>query len=98
MKLRQIFTAFFLTVTATVSAQKAVTHEQEGVLSVATSPEELLRGELSGVRVSSIDGNPSGMLNVNVRGLNTLRGDSQPLYIVDGAVIGSYSRHNLDAF
>ena len=63
MKLRQIFTAFFLTVTATVSAQKAVTHEQEGVLSVATSPEELLRGELSGLPLSPQHNIPHNILH-----------------------------------
>lgn len=68
------------------------------VKAVAKSPAELLKGEISGVRVSSIDGNPNGELNVNVRGLNTLRGDSQPLWIVDGAVIGSSVNLNLDTF
>lgn len=69
-----------------------------GGKSIATSPAELLRGKMSGVRVSATDGNPNGHYNVNIRGLNTLRGDSQPLWIVDGAVIGSYVNHNLDAF
>ena len=65
---------------------------------VASSPAELLKGEISGVRVSSLDGNPNGAFNVNIRGLNTLRGDSQPMWIVDGAVIGSSVNHNLNAF
>ena len=66
--------------------------------SVASSPAELMKGKLSGVRVSALDGNPNGHQNLNIRGLNTLRGDSQPLYIVDGAVIGSSVNHNLNAF
>lgn len=65
---------------------------------IASSPAELLRGECSGVRVSALDGSPNGHLNVNIRGLNTLRGDSQPLWIVDGAVIGSSVNQNLNAF
>jgi TonB-dependent SusC/RagA subfamily outer membrane receptor len=81
-----------------VLAQSVVTDSLGVRETIATSPAELLRGEVSGVRVSSIDGNPNGALNVNIRGLNTLRGDSQPLWIVDGAVIGSSVNHNLEAF
>lgn len=69
-----------------------------GIRSVATSPADLIRGEISGVRVSSVDGGANGFQNVHVRGLNTLRGDSQPLWIVDGVVMGSSANDNLDAF
>ncbi len=84
--------------TAQVSAKVVVKDSLCVGETVALSPAELIRGEVSGVRVSSIDGNPNGAFNVNIRGLNTLRGDSQPLWIVDGAVIGSSVNHNLDAF
>lgn len=83
---------------ALVSAQDTVADTLGGAKSIASSPAQLLKGKLSGVRVSSVDGSPNGHLNVNVRGLNTLRGDSQPLYIVDGAIIGSSVNHNLNAF
>ncbi len=69
-----------------------------GVRSIVSSPAELIKGELSGVYVSATDGNPHGLQNVHVRGLNTLRGDSRPLWIVDGVVIGSSANDNLDAF
>lgn len=59
---------------------------------------DLLRGQVAGVRVSSSDGNPLGAVSVDVRGLSTLRGDNQPLWIVDGAVIENVSSTNLDAF
>ena len=81
-----------------MSAKSIVVDTLGGTKSVAASPAELLKGELSGVRVSSVDGSPNGLYNVNVRGLNTLRGDSQPLWIVDGAVIGSSINQNLNAF
>lgn len=83
---------------AALSAKDIVTDTLGTVKAVAKTPAELLKGEVSGVRISSIDGNPNGELNVNVRGLNTLRGDSQPLWIVDGAVIGNSVNQNLNAF
>ena len=83
---------------ARISAQVAVIDSLCVGKTIAMSPEELIRGEVSGTRVSSIDGNPNGAFNVNIRGLNTLRGNSQPLWIVDGAVIGSSVHQNLNAF
>ena len=64
----------------------------------AASPADLVRGTVAGVRVSAVDGNPDGLRNVNIRGLNTLRGDSQPLWIVDGVMLGSELTRNLDGF
>ena len=76
-------------------AQKDTT----GILQAsALSPAELIRGRHAGVRVSAIDGSPLGELNVHIRGINTIRGDSQPLWIVDGAVISNAVNHNLNPF
>ena len=81
-----------------MSAKEVVVDTLGSVKSVAVSPADLLKGEVSGVRVSAVDGSRNGLQNVHVRGLNTLRGDSQPLWIVDGVVIGSAACDNLDAF
>lgn len=66
--------------------------------SVSKTPASLLRGEVSGVRVSAIDGSLDGASSVTVRGLNTLRGDSQPVWIVDGAVLTTSAYDNRDLF
>ena len=100
MNLKQIIAVLcFMTCTVGyMSAEVMVTDTLGGVKSIATSPAEIIRGEVSGVRVSAVDGSPNGLLNVNLRGLNTLRGDSQPLWIVDGAVMGSSVNQNLNSF
>ena len=67
-------------------------------LSSANEVADLLRGQVSGVRVSGTDGNPFGLLNVNIRGVNSLRSDNQPLWIVDGVAVSTDINHNLDAF
>lgn len=59
---------------------------------------ELLRGQISGVRVSSIDGSPVGGINVNIRGVNSLRTDNQPLVIVDGMMVSTNLSENITAF
>lgn len=58
----------------------------------------LIRGGLAGVRVSSTDGNPVGEVSVNIHGVNTLRGDNQPLWIVDGVMLSTDLNMNMDAF
>ena len=100
MKLKLLLTVILFMPLSLVTTRAQVVEADTlgGVKSVASGPVELLRGELSGVRVSAVDGGPNGLLNVNIRGLNTLRGDSQPLWIVDGAVIGSSVNQNLEAF
>ena len=81
-----------------LGAQNVVKDTLEVGKGVAYTPASLLQGQLSGVRVSSIDGNPNGALNVNIRGINTIHGDSQPLWILDGAILNTNLNANLDAF
>ena len=76
-----------------------VVKDTAGVFSGSTdNAASMLLGRVAGVRVSSIDGNPLGNLNVNVRGVNTLRTDNRPLWIVDGVYVSSDISSNQDAF
>lgn len=64
----------------------------------AQTPADLIRGRYSGVRVSLTDGNPNSFISTQIRGLNSLRSDSQVLWIVDGVVLGQGTKDNLEAF
>ncbi|MCF8285353.1 MAG: TonB-dependent receptor [Chitinophagaceae bacterium] len=59
-----------------------------------TSPEQALQGRVAGVNVTSSSGTPGGAININVRGVGTINGSAQPLYVVDGIPIatGSFSQ------
>lgn len=61
--------------------------EIEDVASVG-SPEELLSGT-AGVNVTSSSGLAGQAVSVSVRGVSSLNGSSQPLYVVDGTPITS---------
>ena len=61
--------------------------EIEDVASVG-SPEELLSGT-AGVNVTSTSGLAGQAVSVSVRGVSSLNGNSQPLYVVDGTPITS---------
>ena len=45
---------------------------------------EALGGQVAGVNITTTDGTPGSGLNIIVRGVGTVNGDSSPLYIVDG--------------
>jgi TonB-linked outer membrane protein, SusC/RagA family len=46
--------------------------------------EEALAGRVAGVTASSDDGQPGAMVNIVIRGNNSLTQDNSPLYVIDG--------------
>ncbi len=54
--------------------------EEAGVFNVATA----LSGKVAGVRVSQVASGTGGSSKVIIRGNNSLTGNSQPLYVIDG--------------
>lgn len=92
-------TALLAAATWALQAQNQTVSDTLGVVTAGSgNVSELLRGRLSGVRVSAIDGNPVGGENIHIRGVNSLRTDNQPLWIVDGVILSTDLRENLDAF
>lgn len=59
---------------------------------------ELLEGEVAGVRVSRTGTSVLSPVSVDIRGTSTLRGDDQPLWIVDGVIIENVSGTNVNPF
>jgi TonB-linked SusC/RagA family outer membrane protein len=63
-------------------------------LTGATSVETLdgaLAGKVTGAQISSYSGAPGGGMSVKLRGVSTINGNSQPLYIVDGIIASNES-------
>ena len=54
----------------------------------------LLQGRSAGVRVIQNSGKPGGSPQIFVRGISSLSGNTQPLYVIDGVV--SYSTNAID--
>jgi TonB-linked SusC/RagA family outer membrane protein len=46
-----------------------------------------LSGRVAGVQVTSASGNMGGSSRVIIRGINSISGNNQPLYVVDGTII-----------
>ncbi|WP_339841028.1 TonB-dependent receptor [uncultured Maribacter sp.] len=66
--------------TGSVSQVKSETLESVPVFNM----EQALKVGASGVRVSQNSGTPGSRIEVRIRGGNSLIGDNQPLYVVDG--------------
>jgi TonB-dependent starch-binding outer membrane protein SusC len=49
-----------------------------------STPEQLFQGRTPGVTVTPSSGEPGAAATINIRGTSAIRGNQQPLYIVDG--------------
>ncbi|MDX1604486.1 MAG: TonB-dependent receptor plug domain-containing protein, partial [Salinimicrobium sediminis] len=69
----------------------AETVTNEAVTRGATASfETALQGKVSGVNIST-SGQPGGKSNVQIRGVGSISGSTQPLYVLDGVVINTDS-------
>jgi TonB-dependent starch-binding outer membrane protein SusC len=60
--------------------------------------DNLLKGRVAGVQVQQSAGDPGGAISVKIRGINSLRGDNEPLYVVDGVIINNSTNDAPDPF
>lgn len=51
---------------------------------VPTSIEQLLQGQVAGVSIVAKSGRPGESAKIRIRGTNTITGDAEPLWVVDG--------------
>mgnify|MGYP003324923044 CR=1 FL=1 len=55
----------------------------------ASTPDQLLQGRAAGVQVIQNSANPNSGVSVRIRGASSLRGNNEPLYVIDGVIISS---------
>lgn len=73
------------TLGASVSTLKAKDIETAGEVNLINA----LQGKVSGVRIARSNGDPGAGSSIQIRGANTITGDSQPLIILDGIPISN---------
>lgn len=59
----------------------------ESVVSKSSSLDQLIMGRASGVEVISSSEAPDAGVNIRIRGITSLNGSSEPLYVVDGVIL-----------
>ena len=57
------------------------------------SIDQLLQGRAAGVSVTQNSGQPGSAVSVRIRGVNSITGSSEPLYIIDGVPISGDSNN-----
>lgn len=55
--------------------------------------EQLIQGRAAGVSITQNSGQPGSAVSVRIRGVNSLQGSSEPLYIIDGVPVSGDSRN-----
>jgi TonB-linked SusC/RagA family outer membrane protein len=58
---------------------------------VSTTFEQVLQGKAAGVEVTQNTGQPGGSVSVRIRGVNSLTGNNEPLYVIDGVPVEGYT-------
>jgi TonB-dependent starch-binding outer membrane protein SusC len=59
-----------------------------------TRVDQALQGRVPGVQVTNAGGAPGGDVRIRIRGANSLSGDNDPLYVVDGFVGADFTTIN----
>ncbi|WP_299059156.1 TonB-dependent receptor [uncultured Polaribacter sp.] len=71
--------------TGAVSTIQAKAIEEQPVANV----DQLLQGQVSGITVTRASGQPGGAVSVRVRGVTSITGSNEPLYVIDGVQVNS---------
>ncbi|RFS21329.1 TonB-dependent receptor [Chitinophaga silvatica] len=67
-------------------AQTTVT-SKEMDRTVNTTLEQAIQGRAAGVYITQNSGQPGGGISLNIRGINSINGTNEPLYVIDGVQI-----------
>ena len=62
---------------------------KDNVANQSSTIDQLLQGRAAGVQVTQNGGAPGSGISVKIRGTNSLRGNNEPLYVIDGVIISS---------
>ena len=60
-----------------------------------------LQGKVPGAQITQTSGDPAGGISIRLRGTSTVRGSSEPLYVIDGVIMSNRTSNvtnlNIDA-
>ncbi|MCQ2220601.1 MAG: SusC/RagA family TonB-linked outer membrane protein [Prevotella sp.] len=72
-----------------ISGSVATVNMEQLERKVPTNIAQALQGAAAGVMVTAQDGAPGTQSAIRIRGIGTVNGDAQPLYVVDGVQVGT---------
>ncbi|CAL1517165.1 TonB-dependent receptor [Chitinophaga sp. MM2321] len=72
---------------ANLTAAQTTVTSKEMDRTVNTTLEQAIQGRAAGVYITQNSGQPGGGISVNIRGINSLNGTNEPLYVIDGVQV-----------
>ena len=72
-----------------ISGSVATVNKEQMERKVPVNIAQALQGAAAGVMVTNQDGAPGTKSAIRIRGIGTINGDAQPLYVVDGVQVGT---------
>ena len=72
-----------------ISGSVATINREQMERKVPVNIAQALQGAAAGVMVTNQDGAPGTASAIRIRGIGTINGDAQPLYVVDGVQVGN---------
>ncbi len=72
-----------------ISGSVATINKEQMDRKIPTNVAQALQGAAAGVMVTAQDGGPGSKAAIRIRGVGTINGDAQPLYVVDGVQVGN---------
>ncbi|SOE20777.1 TonB-linked outer membrane protein, SusC/RagA family [Spirosomataceae bacterium TFI 002] len=55
----------------------------------ASRVDQMLQGRAAGVQVTAVNGSPGARASIRIRGGNSVNADNEPLYVIDGFIVGT---------
>ena len=53
----------------------------------SASFDQMMQGKVAGTQITQTTGAPGGNVNIIVRGISSITGGNQPLYVIDGRIV-----------
>ncbi|MBQ9678591.1 MAG: TonB-dependent receptor [Prevotella sp.] len=72
-----------------ISGSVATINKEQMERKIPVNIAQALQGAAAGVMVTNQDGAPGSKSAIRIRGIGTINGDAQPLYVVDGVQVGN---------
>jgi TonB-linked SusC/RagA family outer membrane protein len=60
---------------------------------VTTGIDQALIGRVAGITATQMSGQPGGSVSIRIRGVSSVNGDTEPLYVIDGIPISGNNRN-----
>lgn len=86
-----VVTGYAQTSVKSITGSVAVLNSEKFEAKAISSVDALMQGEVAGVSIKSLSGQPGTQAKITIRGSNNITGSSAPLWVVDGVPLQSES-------